>query len=111
MAVPLPTKIPGEFFVIEYDKYGERYILHVDDEDGSSYDIGSDVEFIMTRFKMWDVYEVGNRTLDMAREFGVAQGILADGRVIALFDRSLEKPKLKFKGEGDDTSPTFRSLM
>lgn len=89
MAVaPLPTELPGEFFVLEWNRDLECYILHVDDGDGSSYNMGDEVSHLMLRFRLWGYEDIGNRTIDMAREFGAAQCIPDQNRVIALFDRT-----------------------
>ena len=84
---PLPKTLPGEFFVLEWEKYRGRFVLHVDDEEHSSYDLGANIRVIMRQFKLWNHETVGNRAVDMAKEFGSAQAILHDNRVIALYDR------------------------
>ena len=84
---PAPVELPGSFFVLEYDRDDKVYILHVDDEDGSSYNLGDNIPYLMMRFRLWGCQDAGNRTIDMVREFGAAQCIPGQDRVIALFDR------------------------
>lgn len=86
---PLPRKLPGEFFMLEWDKYRDRFILYVDDEEHSSYDLGGNIQLIMRQFRqLWKLDIVADRAIDMAREFGKAQVILHDGRIIAHYDRT-----------------------
>ena len=37
--------------------------------------------------RLWGIKELGDRTIDLAREFGAAQCIFNPERVVALFDR------------------------
>ncbi len=95
---PLPRTLPGEFFVIEWEKYRGRFVLHVDDEERSSYDLGANIQAIMRQFELWGHAKTGTRAIDVAKEFGAAQAILSDGRVIALYDNSeFKNPTLKFE--------------
>jgi hypothetical protein len=107
VSVPLPLELPGEFFVLQYDRLYERFVLIVDDEDRSSYNLHGDIPAIMGYFKRWGLEEVGNRAIDTAREFGAAQAIPSDGRVIALCNRDPQKPAIKFDDEESDD--VFRS--
>lgn len=92
---PLPRTLPGEFFVLEWEKHLDRFILHVDDEEHSSYDMGGNIQLIMRQFRqLWKLDALADQAIDMAREFGKAQVILHDGRVIALFNRTGFEPDL-----------------
>jgi hypothetical protein len=83
-----PGRLPGEFFVIDYDRDTECFTLIVDDiVDGSlpsSYNLGDDIPIAMRYFRLAGIPVIGNHAIDVAREFGAAQAILGDGRVIPL---------------------------
>jgi len=81
---PWPEAFPGEFFVLSYDRDREVYLLVVDDEDGSSYNLGSGVPAIMQLMEQWGIKEVGYRAIDAAREFGMVQAIPSQDRVLRL---------------------------
>ena len=91
---PFPNELPGKFVVIEFNRDTAQYKLHVDDSRRSSYDLGGVVQGIMNRFEQWGYMELLCNTLDLAREFGAAQGVFKDGRTIALFDRDPVVPPL-----------------
>lgn len=111
-APKLPDVLPGKFVVIEYQKDYERYLIHMDNKDRSSYDLGSNMEFILHQFAQWDKKKLLSDTLDLAKEFGAAQGIFEDGRTIAIFERGKDKSQVVFRdGEEVRTSgyiPTLR---
>lgn len=86
---PLPDELPGTFFVLEWDRACECYILHIDDKDGSSYNLGSVIEIVMMRFRVWGFPRIGNRAIDAAREFGVVQVLPKEDRIINLIDRDV----------------------
>lgn len=81
---PLPKELPGDWFVLGYDRDRDTHILVVDDEDGSSYNLGHDVQKVMRQFELWGLKEFGNRAIDAAREFRLVQGIPSEDRVIRL---------------------------
>lgn len=80
--VALPDRLPGEFFVLAYDPDGEEFSMIVDDAGHSSYKLGSDIPAIMRYFKRIGISELGNRTIDVAREFRLVQAVFADGRTL-----------------------------
>lgn len=82
MAVaPPPRPIPGAFFVLTYDRDTQAYTMFVDDESHSSYNLGSDIQKVMTYFKIVGIPDLGNRAIDISHEFGAAQCIPGDERV------------------------------
>jgi len=85
-----PDELPGHFFLIEYDRETECFTLIVDDmidaSGASSYNLGSDMPELMLYFRLIGLEEIGNRTIDIAKEFGAAQAILRDGRVVPLIE-------------------------
>ena len=81
---PLPESLPGSFFVLGYDRDRDVYILVLDDEDESSFNLGSDVPVVMRRFEQWGLKDIGNRAIDAAREFRLVQVIPHEGRVIRI---------------------------
>ena len=86
---PLPDELPGTFFVLEWDRARECFILHIDDEDGSSYNLGNVIETVMMRFRIWGLPRIGNRAIDAAREFGVVQVLPEEDRIINLINRDV----------------------
>ncbi len=103
---PLPASLPGDFFLVEYDRTRGRYILHLDNEDEESYDLGSDIQAMMRQFERWGLYSIGCEAIDRAREFGLAQAIpgetTRDDRVIALHDRPGKGRRMTFQ-DGKET--------
>lgn len=81
---PLPKALPGEFFVLAYDRDRSTFILAVDDADHSNYNLGGDVTTLMRHFRTWGLSDIGTRAIDAAREFGAVQAIPAEDRVIRL---------------------------
>ena len=97
---PLPDALPGEFYVLEWDRDGERFVIYVDDEENSSYDLGGEVQDAMAAFRRWGLKDIGDRSIDMAREFGIVQAIPSQGRTLAIFDRDANnKRTVKFEEE------------
>jgi hypothetical protein len=81
-----PVVIPGAFYVLEYSKDSETFILYVDDEVQSSYDLGP-----LTPARMYLTLFGGKEAdlaMDHAMQFGAVQVIPGEGRVLALFDRN-----------------------
>jgi len=79
---PLPDTIPGDFFLLTYDRDGEQFTLYVDDAGRSSYNLGSDIPTVMRYFCRIGFKILGDQAIDLAKEFGAAQVIPADERVI-----------------------------
>lgn len=76
-----PNPMPGRLCVLVYNHEQEDYTLVVDDADHSSYNLGSDVQVVRWYFQNVGKKLLGDRIIDLAREFGMAQGIIADDRV------------------------------
>lgn len=96
---PLPEQLPGDFFVLVWDRDREVFILHVDDADRSSYMLGGEVPKLMLQFRLWGYADIGNRSIDMAKEFGAVQTIPEQNRTIALFNRDKNLATQLFKEE------------
>lgn len=79
---PLPNQLPGDFFVVMYDRTTKGYTLVVDDATRSSYKLGVDLQATMRYFKRIGLYDLGCQALDVAREFETVQAVIADGRVM-----------------------------
>lgn len=90
-APPLPEKLPGDFFVLEFDRDRERFTLIVDDADETSYNLGNDIQKVMMRFRVWGLVLLGDRVIDIAKEFGACQGIPSQDRAIPLYERPAAK--------------------
>ena len=99
--VQLPETLPGDFFVVEWDRLRDRFVLYVDDPDKSSYDLGNDIQVAMRRFSIWGIPDLGNRVLDLAREFGLAQGAPGTNRALPLFKRVSDQPRAQVQFEED----------
>lgn len=84
---PLPTALPGQFFVLAYERDRGVFMLVVDDKDASNYNLGGEIETVMRHFRTWGLSDIGNRAIDAAREFGMVQAIPAEDRVIRLSGR------------------------
>lgn len=96
--VPLPDVFPGEFFVLERVRDDESYVLHLDDDQHSTFNLGDDFEQIRGVFtsrgypsdKVCDL-------VDRAREFGMCQYIpsgleAVEDRVIQILPRNARNP-------------------
>lgn len=80
-----PVPMPGEFYVLEYDKTTEWFKLYTDDENQSSYDLGElpAARRYLTLFGG----SVADLAMDHAMQFGVVQVIPSQRRVISLHNR------------------------
>lgn len=97
---PLPETLPGDFFVLEYDRDLGRYLLHVDDADGKSFRLPGSVPRIQLQFRQWGLDKrLSDDVIDAAREFGAVQCIPAQRRVINLIDRHPGKTAVEFHDE------------
>jgi len=85
----LPDKLPGRFFVLTYYRSTGQFSIFLDDRDHTSYRLGADLPTVQMRFAVWGLRQIGNEAIDRAKEFGSAQAILRDGRIISLFDRTI----------------------
>jgi hypothetical protein len=101
--VPFPDKLPGEFFVIVRDRSREKYILYVDDAEHSSFELPKEMRQVLDLFKRWNVFQIGTRAHDMAREFGAAQAILGTDRVVALYKKIGVDEALKWTDGQENT--------
>lgn len=112
---PVPAILPGQFFVLEYNREGEAYSLHVDDADRSTYDLGADAAELQMLLRT-RVAEVDggalqpskvDQLIDIAKEFGMAQyipqvGGLVEDRVLPILPRDALHQTLKFKDNDED---------
>jgi len=99
---PFPERIPGEIFLLEWDRDRDVFVLHVDDANYSSFNLGSDIQQIMQRFKMWDLEETGYAAIDLARSFGAAKAHIPTGRTAAVFARDDERKLPPMFKENED---------
>lgn len=86
--IAVPEKLPGRFFVLLWDRDQEQFVLYLDNPERDSYKLGGNIPAISVIFKVRGIEALGNRAIDMAREFGKVQVIPDKDRVIPLFDRS-----------------------
>jgi len=98
---PVPPQLPGDYFVLEFNRETEAFILHVDDGDGSTYDLGDDVAPLQALFCTRTNAATGmllqparvDHMIDVARELGMAQyiptpGELVEDRVLSITPRN-----------------------
>lgn len=98
--VPVPLAFPGDFFVLTWDREGETFILETDDDAESSYDLGSDPLEVVELLRLRGCRKrFRESAVDYAREFGAAQGIPSENRVVQILPRDVPKPVLKFYEE------------
>jgi len=96
---PLPWTLPGNFVVIVRGEDG--YTLVLDDADGSTHKLGDDVQVMMNTLRRYKMDQQLFDLLDRAREFGMAQLIFADGRIVAIHGTA-PKQLLDFSELDDD---------
>ncbi len=111
---PLPDALPGKLFALEWDRDRHVFILHLQDGDFSSFNLGGDIAALQGHFKRWDLKDVGYRAIDMAYEFGAAKASIEDGRVVAIIPRGRErKAKVTFEEPHDEatTLPGLRANL
>jgi hypothetical protein len=105
---PLPKELPGDFFLLEWNRDLQSFIIHLDDDDASSHNLGGNIQAVMMRFKLWGLKAIGNSAIDIAKEFGAAQAIPAQNRCRAVFDReAFRNPKLQWKPSHVGQLPTL----
>ena len=105
---PLPYQLPGKFFVLEYNKDAENFVIYTDDEDCSSYTLGGDLQAVRVRFRIWIGQELGDKVIDTAKEFRLVQCIPAQNRIINLFNRESTADVFARERENDKTYITLR---
>jgi len=111
---PVPEILPGDFLVLEYERGSEAFLLHVDDEDRSTYDLGDEVAELQVLFRTRTNAVTGgplqpemiDRMIDIARELGMAQyiptkGELVEDRVLSIVPRDAPHRGLKFDEDED----------
>lgn len=105
-----PGPLPGRFFVLTWERDDQTFILHVDDEDKSTYDLGDDINEIRLAFRLRGYAQrTIDEWIDRAREFGAAQYIPTPGqhvpdRVIQLLPRDPNQGQLQFPQDDHDDS-------
>ena len=88
---PLPAEFPGEFFVLLWDRDRASFVVELDDETHSSYDLGQDPVVVVELLRLRGFNkQFRERSVDIAREFGVAQCIPAQDRVLPIIPRGLK---------------------
>jgi len=98
--VPIPSVFPGDFFVLSWDRDRETFLLELDDDAESSFDLGTDPARVVLLLRLRGFEKDFRETaVDYAREFGVAQCIPAQQRVIQIIPREAKQPALKFPDE------------
>jgi len=114
----VPEVLPGDFFVLEFSRLTDTFLLHVDDEDRSTYDLGDEIAALQMLFRTRTNAvnggplqpELIDRTIDIARELGMAQyiptlGELVEDRVLSIVPRDANRG-LKFDEDEDQKNWT-----
>ena len=109
----MPDILPGAFCVLEYSRVSESFLLHVDDDDRSTYDLGDEIAQLQILFRTRTNAvnhgplqpELIDRLIDLARELGMAQyiptmGELVEDRVLSIVPREV-KQGLNFDEDQD----------
>lgn len=107
---PLPDVLPGKLFALEWDRDRCVFVIHLQDADYSSFNLGGDLSVVQGHFKRWKLKDVGYRAIDIAREFGAAKASVEDGRVVAVFPRARERETKVIFEEPQDGATTLPSL-
>lgn len=107
---PLPTALPGRYFVIEYSRVTDRFKLTIDDESKASYDLGSDRGALVRRFRSWGHESFGCDACDFAREFGGVQAVFAGRRLRSLHRMKGTPPRPDPFANSERTSYALPSL-
>lgn len=102
----VPAQLPGDFFLLEFNREVECFILHVDDGDGSTYDLGDDVANIQALLCTRTTASTGvllqpdciDGMIDIARELGMSQYIPTPGELVA--DRVLSHVPRDARNQG-----------
>lgn len=112
--VALPDALTGEFFVVSFDRERETFTLIVDDEDRTSYNLGGNIDKVMMQFRIWGLRFLGDRVIDIAKEFGACQGIPSQDRAIPVMERPSDvarrTQRLNFSKEGSSYAGFLPSL-
>jgi hypothetical protein len=111
---PLPDKLPGEVFALEWNRDKHVFILHIQDADASSYNLSGDIPAARACFRRWGCSELGDRAIDIAKEFGAVKASLVTGRAVAVFPRGGDRTaRVSFEEEtdGPQNLPSLRSHM
>jgi len=97
--------MPGRYFLIQYDREEMQYKLTLDAPDTPSYALGDDAIAVVDYLTRLGLRVIGESAVNIAREFGAAQAVLSDGRVIPIFKRpSQERPQVVFKDGDQETN-------
>lgn len=97
---PLPRILPGEFFLLRWQRDIETFIVELDDESHNSYDLGPEPLVVVDQLRMRGFEkQFREQAVDIAREFGAAQCIPAQQRVLPIIPRSAPAPDV-FAEEG-----------
>lgn len=92
---PIPEVMPGRFFVLGYDRLLTSYSVVLDDEDKTSFRLGTQIQPIRLLFMRWlNNQRMVDDAIDRAREFLLVQVIPSQNRIRALFDRTIPQVDL-----------------
>lgn len=97
---PLPSILPGAFFLLRWRRDIETFVVELDDETHSSYDLGPEPVRVAEELRRRGLpKQFREQAVDLAREFGAAQCIPSQERVLALIPRRVPTPDV-FAQEG-----------
>lgn len=101
---PLPSVLPGEFFVLVWNRDAETFRIELDDAHHSSYDLGGDPQKVNDLLHLRGFEKAfREQAVDIAREFGMSQCIPSQRRVLPIIPRRV--PRVPFT-YGEEQEPT-----
>ena len=115
---PVPEILPGDFFVLEFSRANDAFLLRVDDGDHSTYDLGDEIADLRVLFRTRTNAvnggplqpELIDRMIDIAKELGMSQyiptlGELVEDRVLSIVPRDVKRG-LKFDEDEEQNNWT-----
>lgn len=86
---PLPLSVNlRPFFVLRWNADEETMIVAVEEFPGEDFDLGDHLPAVSEQLQLWGLEKLfADRAVDSAREFGAAQAIPDQDRIINLFPR------------------------
>lgn len=89
----MPAVLPGDYCVVI--RQDDSYTLILNDRDSSSYLLGENMQEITRALSGYRPDDLLLRTVDVAREFGMAQAVFKNQRVVPLHGR-VKQPRIDF---------------
>lgn len=107
---PIPKTLPGQYFVVEYSRDDDTYRIILDDEDHSNYPLPVQEQARQSLFDRWGIGELCDSCFGRAKDFGAAQCLILQRRVLTLAGdakRENVMAKLREIEDGRKTTTNF----